>query len=107
MRERRALLTSVRRAIFRVAFLADLVWAIRVPSWSARLRAGHAAAAAHAKKQRRRAGARRLTGRLIGQARRRRQRLPERTLLVGAWPDRRTGTTLGSSPRACFAGILI
>src|SRR5215467_14578700 len=31
MRERRALLTSVRRAIFRVAFLADFVLAIRVP----------------------------------------------------------------------------
>jgi hypothetical protein len=28
MRERRALFTSVRRAIFRVAFLADLVLAI-------------------------------------------------------------------------------
>src|SRR6185437_7850722 len=35
MRERRALLTSVRRAILRVAFLADLVLAIRVPSSAA------------------------------------------------------------------------
>jgi hypothetical protein len=36
MRERRALLTSVRRAILRLAFLADLVLAIRVPSCAAR-----------------------------------------------------------------------
>src|SRR5690242_13101884 len=41
IRERRVLLTSVRRAILRVAFLADVVLAIETSSFSSRLVAWH------------------------------------------------------------------
>src|SRR5579883_3462708 len=93
MRERRPLFTSVRRAILRVAFLADLVLAIWIPSVEFRrgaMRETLFGRSRQLKKQRRRAGARRLIGLHIGQPGHGRQRPPR--------PWKNTGFNIGLAP---------